>query len=337
MAQKRISENPSIADQVLLTFKTPDSSGCLQNPYQLDSFNIHYIEKDFSNNKYAYVEFTNPDIVEEIEAAKNTACLYPTEENIAALERVQKRSELAEKETLYYNNANVFLSVGTPDNPAYLSTDPNSILSFETDENNNALTGILKFLWNPLGAREGNYLVTYTYKLTPLGDTMSNGYFFSLGGSTQLTTSIPTHFTKKGKYETLQERYMPEMFKMNMCANDLSPDTISELNKSVAAGFTIVEDLANQLIDIADANATHESNLNLLASGYGVKLKSADPTLWRRQIRRAVPVYKKKGTLGGLVEAFAQSGMQLIKFVKMWQVISPSTFQEHINLSLIHI
>jgi hypothetical protein len=149
-----------------------------------------------------------------------------------------------------------------------------------------------------------------------------------LNGNTSLTTSIPTHYTKPDKYEILQERYLPEMFKMNMVTNDLSPDVLSEFNKCVAKGFTFLEDMANQLIDLMDSNSTPESMLGLLASSLGVRLKSTDPTLWRRQIKRAVPLYKKKGTLRGITEAFAQSGMRLVNFVKLWQVTSDYTWQE---------
>ena len=334
MEQKRITENPTIADQVLLTFTTPDSNGCLQNPYKLETVNIYFIERNFVDKKTSSLEVDKPENLKELEDAKQIACNDPSDANLDYLAMVEKKVELAEKDVVYYNAALLIEKIGESLYPAYLSTDAtNCRLSFDEDEDGNPITGTLKYIWNPSGVREGDYLITYSYQLTPAGTMFYSNYFFFLGGSTLITTSIPTHFTKEGKYETLQERYLPEMFKMNLCANDLSPDVLSELNNAVAKGFTFVEDFANQTIDLMDANATNETFLNLLASGYGVRLKSTDPTLWRRQIKQAVPLYKKKGTLKGLIEAFSQSGIRLVKFTKLWQVISPFTNQELFNVT----
>jgi len=52
--------------------------------------------------------------------------------------------------------------------------------------------------------------------------------------------------------------------------------------------------MANQLIDLFDANALHESLLNYLSNLFAIKLRSSDPTLWRRQIKEAIPLFKKR-------------------------------------------
>jgi hypothetical protein len=85
-----------------------------------------------------------------------------------------------------------------------------------------------------------------------------------LGGNTVVTTSIPSHYTNPDKYETLLERYLPEMFKMKLADDDRTPDVLEKFNKSVASGFTTLEDLANQIVDLLDANSTHEHFLPLL-------------------------------------------------------------------------
>ena len=113
-----------------------------------------------------------------------------------------------------------------------------------------------------------------------------------------------------------------------MLANDLSPEVLNGVNGAVADGFTALEDLANQIVDLPDANSTSESMLTLLGNTFGLKLRSNDPTMWRRQIKRAVPLYKKKGTLLGLTEALGQAGIKLAKFTKLWQVNSKYTHQE---------
>ena len=71
---------------------------------------------------------------------------------------------------------------------------------------------------------------------------------------------------------------------------------LQELNFSVAKGFTFLEDQTNQMGDLLDANSTHESLLGYLSRFFALDLYSSDPTLWRRQIKNAVPLFKNKGT-----------------------------------------
>jgi len=86
--------------------------------------------------------------------------------------------------------------------------------------------------------------------------------------------------------------------------------------------------MTNQMVDLIDANATHESLLPLLGNLFNLKLRSGDPTLWRRQIKNAIPCFKQKGTFNGLQKALGQAGIRLDKFTRLWQVISPHTHQE---------
>ena len=90
---------------------------------------------------------------------------------------------------------------------------------------------------------------------------------------------------------------------------------------SKSKGFTFIEDQANSAIDLLDANATHEQILPLLGNMFNVRLKSNDPTLWRRQIKQSVPNYKQKGTYKGLKIAFNQAGIDLKKFTRLCNVI----------------
>ena len=94
-----------------------------------------------------------------------------------------------------------------------------------------------------------------------------------------------------------------------------------------------MEDYANQLIDLFDSNVLHESLLVYLSNLFNLKLKSSDPTLWRRQIKEAIPTFKKKGTLQGLKDAFSQSGMTLETVTQFWQVVSRNTFEESFVVS----
>jgi hypothetical protein len=225
--------------------------------------------------------------------------------------------------------------------PAWLNPDivPSDLRDKTAQENllspyfegENLVDGKFVLDWDPSGNREGDYFICWTWMPNLVGETMSAHLFFSINGNSLVTNSIPTHFTDPKKYEILSERYLPEMFKNIISDADLTPKVIKGINDSTSAGFTFVENLANQIIDLLDANATHEQLLPLLSNMFNLKLKSNDPTLWRRQIKKAIPNYKKKGTTEGLKQAFSDAGMRFLKLTKLWQVVSKYTYQEHFD------
>lgn len=208
------------------------------------------------------------------------------------------------------------------------STASNNILSRVYD-GEEAIRGKFEVEWDTSGCREGDYFVCWTWRPTMSADALSAHMYFSLGGGAGPAAVIPTHRTNPKKYGILLDRYLPDMFKTTISENDLSPLVLKGLNESVAAGFTSIESLANQIIDLLDSNATHQQLLPLLSNMFALKLKSSDPTLWRRQIKKAVPNYKKKGTIVGLRSAFGDAGMKLLRLARLWQVKSDYTFQEH--------
>ena len=207
-----------------------------------------------------------------------------------------------------------------------------NILS-EYEENGQTVKGKFVLEWNPLGCREGDYFICWSWMPNLAGDVLSAHMFFSLEGDSHLNTSIPTHYTQKDKYETLMSKYLPEMFKTSISDSDLTREVLQELNGAVAKGFTFLENLANQTIDLLDANATHEQLLPLLSNMFDIKLKSNDPTLWRRQIKKAMPNFKRKGSVVGLKSALSDIGMKFLKLTRLWQVVSKYTYQEHFDYS----
>ncbi len=219
---------------------------------------------------------------------------------------------------------------GSSELPAWIVTDTSDsfITKEDFDDEGDPQTGVFKLEWTPELAREGDYLLCYSWTPIAAGDSLYNNIQFYLAGDTKQTTSIPTHFTVPDKYETLLERYLPEMFKLTLSDSDLTPTILDNLNKAIAKGFTSLEDLANQIPDLMDANAVSDALLPYLANLFGLRLKSTDVTLWRKQIKRAVPLYKKKGTLNGLKEALESADINFIKWTRLWQVVSKSTWQE---------
>ena len=266
-----------------------------------------------------------------------------SETRVAQLKKI--KSDSASKSDFYYKDAAVVKTFGGVQDrqtgelfPAWLNPDMvsselrdkvagDNILTrvYEGDE---PATGKFELVWDPSGCREGDYFVCWSWRPTLSGETMSAHLYFSLGGGVGLTSSIPTHRTDPKKYNMLMARYLPDMFENFISENDLSPLVLKGLNESVAAGFTMIENLANQIIDLLDSNATHEQLLPLLSNMFALKVKSSDSTLWRRQIKKAIPNFKKKGTIVGLREAYGDAGMKLLRLARLWQVVSEYTHQE---------
>ena len=333
MPELTVNDKPRITDTVRFTLMTPDGDGCYDtSPYKVDRVVIYYVERNFLGNNFGEVDEVIQDqaTLERLTAAEELACSSPTEENLTNVQRLKEELESkSQRNTIYFKEAKTVYALGTELAPAWFSASPDDSILEEVE------TGEFEFVWSPQdsAAREGNYFICWTW--TPLlsGETLSAHIPFAIHGDTRAVTALPTHHTPEQKYEILLERYLPEMYKTFLCDGDLTPATIDQFNKSVADGFTFVEDYANQLIDLLDANVLHESLLSFLGNLFNLRLRSNDPTLWRRQIKEAIPVFKKKGTEDGLKDAFAQSGMSLDKVTRYYQLISKYTHMESFKVS----
>ena len=346
MALKRINQSPTITDKVIFDLPTPDADGCFDSaeyqarggPYKVDKVVIYHVAID--QNDPGQEEYEKNIYDEEkwdtYVTARKTACDSPTDANLLALTQAQQRLILsAKQEDIYYRSTEVVAVFGNTTNPAWLSSDEDNafIIRIDEDADGNAQYGHFELHWEPKGVREGDYFICWTWTPNPAGSSLTAHTHFVLRGSTQLTTSIPSHYTQKDKYELLLERYLPEVYKTALSDSDLAPQVFHEFNAAIAKGFTFLEDMGNQLIDLQDANSIHESLLPYLSNLFNLRLKSDDPTLWRAQVKRAIPLFKKKGTLSALQEAFGLAGMNLTKFTKMWQVISLYTWQELFDIA----
>ena len=334
MAVLTIDQNPSISDTIVFTLLTPDANGCfLTNPYKLNSIVVYYVKRDYtSGNTSNYLNKTYvTDQIKAAEVAEAIACANPTPENISSSKVLRAIAESnASVNDFYYNEASPVKIVGDDLYPAWLSTDLTNAFAelVETDENGNPIYGVFQYTWQPEGVREGDYFICWTWTPNIAGSTLSSHQRFSLMGDTVVTTSLPTHRTDPKKYKTLLDRYTPEMFKMVISNDDQTPCVLDQFNDSVAMGFTYLEDLANQIVDLQDANSIHEALIPYLSNFFNLKLKTDDPTRWRGQIKRAIPLYKMKGTKKALAEAFDQAAMKLLEFTQLWEVTSSYTWQE---------
>lgn len=347
MALKRIAENPIITDTILFDILTPDEDGCFVSdcPYKVTKVQVYFLEKSFVENNYGKYEVQRPDpaLSSLLEAAQKTACLIPTEENLKIVSEIQQQIELAaNKETIRYADAKLIATFGSDEYPAWIDpTTPgvdaadNVLTLIDEDADGNTQYGHFEMEWTPSGQREGNYFICWTWSPVPYygtEDLLTAHEYFTIGGTSSVTNNILSHYTDPKKYELLLKRYLPSTFDTLISAKDMSPYIIRGLNNSVAQGFAFLEDMMVQIVDLIDANIAPQQYLIPLANYFNIKLRSSDPTLWRRQIKRAIPLLKKKGTLDGLKEALSQAGVELINFTKLWQVISPSTWQEHFTI-----
>lgn len=327
MATLTINDNPTISDSIVFSLETPDYQGCFSaNPYKVNKLVIYYVERDFnSGNLSTYInkeyEQTNLKAAKEAEVI---ACTYPTEDNILNAKKLRAIAESNSVSSPFnFTQANPVLVLGNDEFPAWLSTDlDNAFLELSDD------TGIFNYTWNPLGMREGDYFICWTWTPLIAGDSLSSHLKFSLKSDTQLTTSIPSHFTNPEKYKTLLERYTPEMFKMVISNGDRTPDVLEKFNLAIADGFNLLEDLANQMVDLQDSNSIHESLIPYLSNLFDLKLKTSDPTRWRGQIKRAIPLFKSKGTKKSLKEALDHAAITLTKLSQLWEITSSYTWQE---------
>jgi len=291
---KTLSESPSITDQIKFELITTDADGNNANPYRVDKVVAYFLAREFT-------------------AARDH----------------QLTTTISETLTIdtFFNRAQVIKVFGTPEFPAWLSTDLDNAMMERVG------TGEFELLWTPEFAREGDYIVCWTWTPIIAGDKLSNFEAFFLRGDSAATTTLPSHVTDTTKYPTLLERYLPEHVKLHLSTTDLTPETLDTFNGALADGFVFLEDLVNQSVDLLDANAIHERLLLYLANNFNLILRSTDPVLWRRQIKSAVPLFKRKGTLIGIRQALAQAAITFNSWTQLWQIASPYTWQEAFTIS----
>jgi intein/homing endonuclease len=367
-----IDQNPSVADNVLFNLKTTDENNNLIDPYKVESVKIYFVERDFGDTEQKEYNFEinkNPSLVitgnlnSETRIVDNLAyntnlkvgmlvegdgikagttisyvlsktsimLSYPASKTLAGASlKFSDTSSIdpVYSDTFYYKSVIQVKNIGTGTNPAWFSEDINESLITKTDS-----IGHFEFTWNPVGMREGDYFVCWSWAPRIGQDLFSDNIKFNLSSSNAVSTTSPAHHTAPDKYETLLDRYLPEMYKVILTDTDRSPDVLKKFNDSIAQGFTALEDIGNQIVDLLDSNAVGEYMMTYLSNTLDVKLKSQDPTLWRRQIKEAVPLYKRKGTLGSLKDSFSQAGMRLIGLQNFWQITSPFFIQESFFVS----
>ncbi len=340
MPRKTIHESPTISDSIVFDIECPNGIGAfIDHPHAIETLTISYVERDVSGLNYgAYEKASVPEsMLAAIKKAQALAIESPTADNVTNLEILKAEADSIDfKSTFYYKSLVPIVTLGSKSRPVWSSTDyeQSPIQVVETDNEGNAIFGHFQFVWDLQGVvREGDYFISWAWKPFAASESLNKSIHFNVKADSSVVTSLPTHVTDPDKYETLLKMYLPTMYKTQIHEDDQTPFTLYKLNKATAEGFTFLEDMANQVVDLFDANVLHESMLRYLSNTLGVTLKSNDTTLWRRQIKEAVSLSKKKGTLAGLKASFEQTGMELEMFQQFWQVASQYTWTESFKVT----
>lgn len=332
---KKYYENPKVTDDIEIDFYTPDASGCFTNdPYKINNIKVYFIQRDTNGNENEQSLVDQFDITKQTEylEAQQLACASPTLENLANAEKLRQQFEATSVyNNNFYSQAQVVYTFGTATNAVWTDggDNSNSPVSKITVTGSPIQDSYFKFIWSPNGSiREGDYYFCYTWTPNIAGDSYSQYLHFFVASNIANEVSNPSHVVDSSKYKNLLDIYLPEMYKMSYAKEDKTVETLDRLNSSIAEGFTTVDNLATQVVDITDANATQEPILGYLANFFGLFLRSEDVTLWRRQIKKAVPNFKIKGTLQGLESALGDAGINLVKYSQYYLCGSDNVWTE---------
>ncbi|NIQ16758.1 MAG: hypothetical protein GTO02_20945, partial [Candidatus Dadabacteria bacterium] len=192
----------------------------------------------------------------------------------------------------------------------------------------NIIEGKFSFLWQPKDMREGTYLIQWKWKNTENGTVHSSQKLFTLHPPDEKINSIYRNFVPREKYNFLFDKYIPPMYRVQTTLDDITPEVLVKFNKSIGQFFLELDDLAVGLVDLISPTFIPEGFLPALANFFNVQLRSENPTAWRNQIKHALSLFKKKGTLQGLKEALDKAGIRLLKLTNLWQVVSPYTWTD---------
>jgi len=329
---KLYTELPRVNDVVLFPLLTPNAQDCFtENPYAFVNITIYYIQRDFANPNLS--EFDDVSSQKGLETEyyrlNNIACINPTPENLQRAADAKSRLLTSQIESNnYYLNSVVVFNKGSESEPLWKSDNSIQFPIVKPAPNESFAYGRFMFEWTAENVREGDYFICYKYKPNLNGDTISAHQKFYLESDIKGTTSLPSHRTPPKKYFDLLTKYLPEMYKQKYAANDIGPNVLEKTNKSIGDGFTMLENLSNQIIDLYDANVIQDQLLIYLANMFNTPLRSTDPTRWRKQVAKSIPLNKKKGTLKGLREVLDDAGIRLLSYSQLWLVGSEFVFTE---------
>ena len=329
---KLYTDNPKVNDRVEFIFLTPDANQCYpEDPYYIENITIYFIERQYASpNLLEYdTQIAQNNLEARYYALRNIACEYPSPENTQkANDAYDDWQKSIVTNPFYYSNSTIVFEAGTAENPLWVRDTLNTDSIIIKDPTDEFPYCRFKFFWLAQNVREGDYFICYKWKPNQYGDRLSAHLPFYLNSDVASYTSNPTHRTPPEKYFDLLTRYLPDMYKTTYADADKTPEILDKMNMALNDGFRQLEDLVNQIYDLQDANVLQEPLLVYLANFFNLKLRSSDPTRWRKQIKKAIPLNKMKGRLDALKQALEDAGIQMNSFIQLWQVGTDYTYTE---------
>ena len=332
MSEKYYYNNPKVSDTIIFDIYTPDANCCFNaNPFEIVNLKIYFVERNFSTDFYTQISANigSPELeVKYLEAAQNI-CTDPNNPDYQNTLKETKRQLLNSNNIsdLQFDSLIAVAVFGSEENPVWESTSPaTSILEQVYDVGSNIVYGHFRFKFKQDGLREGDYFLAWNWRPNVSLQKLSSSLFFALAPDSY-KYSVPANFiTDKNKYPDLLNRYLPEVYKEYLSPSDMSPEVLNKFNLAVGDSFAILENLANNISGLLDYNLIPDYFLAYMGNLYRLSFASNDPIKWRRQIAKAVPNFKMKGTLKGLKSALSDAGINLIKFSQLYQVYSKYTW-----------
>jgi len=335
MAEKYYYQNPKISDTVVFDLYTPDANCCFfADPFSVVSITISFVERNFVND---YSGFTSKKIIDvdlekEYLESKQKVCDFPDNKDymmkLNVIEKKLLKSASSKFNKIQFDNLITVESYGSNNNPVWTPTKVDSILEKVLDAGSNILHGHFKFKFKKDGLRDGDYFISWKWRTNVSLNTLSSNIYFKLASS-ETEYILPNNLeTRKDKYTNLLNKYLPDVYKNKLSDTDVSPEVLEKFNNACGDAFSYLENLSNKMSLLIDPNLIQEHLLAYLGNFYRLSFKSNDPIRWRRQISKAVPNFKLKGTLKGLESALGDAGISIKKYTSLFQLYSKYTWND---------
>ena len=339
MSEKYYFESPKVSDTIVFDIYTPDANCCFNaDPFEVVSIKIYFVERNFSTDFYTKVNANigTPDLEKNYLEASQNLCNDP--DNIDYQNELKKAKRLllnsANFSDIQFDNLIAIAVFGNDENPVWESSNPtNSILYKITDPTSNIAFGHFGFKFKQNSLREGDYFLVCSWRPNVSLQKLNTNIFFSLLPDSYKYLTPANLRTDKSKYPELLNRYLPEVYKEKLSNLDLSPEILSKFNMAVGDSFENLENFANNISGLIDYNLIPDYFLAYLGNLYRLSFYSNDTIKWRRQIAKAVPNFKMKGTEKGLRSALSDAGINLVKLTQLYQIYSKYIWTEVFYIS----
>ena len=330
MAEKYYTDNPKVSDTVIFDLYTPNANCVFKSdPYEVTSITVYFVERNFvfDTPSFRSVNINNADLEKKYLELKQAHYENPDDEDIKAQLKVAERNLLQTSlEKIEFDNLIPVAKYGSSEEPIWTPTKHGYTIKKIVNPESNIVNGHFQFKFEQSGLRDGDYFLTYSWRPNVSSQKLSSTIYFSLQPNVSNFIAPKNLETDKNKYPNLLNRYLPDLYKNYLSDTDLSPDVLEKFNLACGDAFSYTENLANNLSTLIDPNLISEFFLSNLGNLYRLAFKSNDPVRWRRQIAKAVPNFKMKGTLKGLESALGDAGIVLKKYTQLYQIYSEYTW-----------